>query len=351
MIKKGLFICFSIILLLSCSAKKEKEDHTIRIGFSAASQTFQLERWNKDIKVFMNRAKELGAEVVFAKSAGDAEGQIPQIQYMLTQDIDILVVIPDDMEMLGGVIRKILDKGIPVLSYDRPIMGVQITGYVSFDNREVGRLLAKSLLSAAPKGNYLIVNGSIRDNNSFEVNKGVHEILDPEAQKNNIKIVNEIWLEGWSFDEALEKIGAIFNETTDIAAISCPNDLIASAAIRILSEKRMVGEVAIVGQDADLLACQRIVEGSQVMTVYKPISKLAERAAEIAVQMVNKEIPVPEKYMDNNSGKKIPFYVEQPIPVSKEQMDEIIIADGFHSKEDVYINITGQNCQQNNTNQ
>jgi len=336
--KKILFVLVIISFIFSCN--KTNEDRSgIRIGFSAASDTFLLERWDRDIKIFMASAREYGAEVIFAKSPGNAMGQIPQIQYLLEQDIDVLVVIPEDMELLSGIIKKIIDKGIPVLSYDRPIMNVPITGYVSFDNKEVGRLLAGALISKVPRGKYLIVNGSIRDNNSYEVNRGIHEILDPHFEKGEISLVEEIWLDEWSFDEATKKIGDVLARTQDIHAISAANDMIAEAAIRLLSERRLSGKVSVVGQDADLLSCQRVMEGTQLITVYKPIALLAERAALLAVNMAKKELPEPEQYINNNSGKDIPFYVETPIAVYKEDMDDTVIKDGFHSKDDVYRKI------------
>jgi len=343
MLQKSLVIFLFTFLFLSCSGKEETENDIIRIGFSAASETFLLERWDRDIKIFMNTAKELGAEVIFAKSPGNALDQIPQIQYLLKQDIDVLVVIPQDKVLLGGVIQKTLDMDIPVLSYDRPIMDVPITGYVSFDNTEVGRLLSQSLVNAVPEGNYIIVNGSVHDNNSFQVNSGVHEILDPLIDKGDINIVKEIWLEHWSYDEAIVEIGKILDITEDIQAISCANDLIAQAAIRLLSEKQLAGKVAVVGQDADLVACQSIIEETQLMTVYKPINQLAVHAAELAVAMATRTMEEPDRYIDNNSGKDIPFFVETPVPVFKEDMDATVISDGFHSRENVYRNSIGQN--------
>ena len=337
--KNFLFILLILPIIFSCN-KADEESSGVRIGFSAASDTFLLERWDRDIKIFMAAARKYDAEVIFAKSPGNAMGQIPQLQYLLEQDIDVLVVIPEDMEMLSGIIKKIMDKGIPVLSYDRPIMNVPITGYVSFDNKEVGRLLAGALISKVTSGNYLIVNGSVRDNNSYEVNKGIHEVLDPHLMQGEISLVEEIWLDEWSFDEATQKIGAVLARTQDIQAISGANDMIAEAAIRLLSERRLAGQVAVVGQDADLLSCQRVMEGTQLITVYKPIALLAERAALLAVKMARNEVPEPEQYIDNNSGKNIPFYVETPIAVYKEHMDDTVIKDGFHSKDDVYRKIT-----------
>jgi len=345
--KMGKWCTFSIVVLLLISCMRSEPTKAagspIRIGFSTASDTFLLERWNKDIKVFTSEANELGAEVILAKSPGNALGQIPQIRYLLDRNIDVLVVIPQDMDLLAGVLKQAMDRGIPVLAYDRPIMGIPITGYVSFDNRQVGRLLAEALVKKVPSGKYLIVNGSLRDNNSFEVNHGVHDVLDPYIQKGSIQVVKEIWLDFWSFDEARQKIGEVLSSTLDIDAISCANDQIADAAIRILSERRMAGEVAVVGQDADLVSCQHVVEGTQLMTVYKPLPLLARRAASLAVRMARGDIPPPDQRIDNRSGSTIPFYVETPIAVFKEQMDSTVIKDGFHSREDVYRNIEREN--------
>jgi D-xylose transport system substrate-binding protein len=335
MMKRKWLLVLCIALVFSCDGKRKAESK-VRIGFSAATDLFLLERWDKDLRVFSNVARELGAEVIFAKSPGDALSQIPQIQYLLEQDIDVLVVIPQDMDILGGVVKKAMGKGIPVLAYDRPIMQVPISGYVSFDNREVGELMARALVSKAPTGNYLIVNGSIHDNNSFEVNKGVHQVLDPLIAKRDISVVDEIWLDFWSFDEARQKIGKVFEKTTRISAISCANDQLAGAAVSLLAEARLAGKVYVVGQDADLLACQRVVDGLQLMTVYKPLPSLATRAAQLAVRMAKKEVPKPDKYFDNKSGTSIPFYVEVPTAVYKEQMRSTVIEDGFHSAEDVY---------------
>lgn len=332
----------TLILLVSCSSKKDPENDVIRIGFSAASETFLQERWDRDKKIFTSKAGELGAEVIFAKSPGNSKDQISQIQHLLEQNIDVLVIVPSDKDLLSGVIRKTLDKGIPVLSYDRPILGVPITGYVSFDNRQVGRLMAEALISRVPEGNYLVLNGSIRDNNSYEVNAGVYEVLRPEIELGKINIIKEIWLDEWSYDEALEKVGNVFEENEDIQAISAPNDDMAQAAIHILAERQLAGKVAVVGQDADLISCQSIVEGTQLMTVYKPIHKLASRAAELAVGMAREEVQITNRFIDNQSSKEIPFFMEQPIPVYKEDIDETVIRDGFHSREDIYRNIIVQ---------
>ncbi len=315
------------------------ESETIRIGFSIATDTFVIERWNKDIKVFTSAAQELGADVALQMSAGGTQAQIEQVRYLFSQDIDVLVLLPHDTDELAGVAEQALDRGIPVVSYDRLIQDVPITAYISFDNEEVGRLLGQALTEAVPRGRYLVVNGSVRDNNSFRVNAGLYEVIQPFIDRGAIDIVDEIWLDAWSSDEALEKIGAVLERTTDIDAISAANDQLANAAIQLLSERRLAGEVAVVGQDADLLSTQRVAEGLQLMTVYKPIHRLATRAAALALAIARGEQPEPDRYVTNNSGEQIPYYVEEPVAVFRHNMDATIIRDGFHSAEDVYRTI------------
>ncbi|QQO11351.1 substrate-binding domain-containing protein [Breznakiella homolactica] len=312
---------------------------TVTIGFSIATDTFIIERWNKDVKVFSGAAQELGAEVIFQLSAGGIREQIAQINYLVNSNIDILVVVAHDTDMISGAVKQVRDMGIPVVCYDRMVMGVPIDAYISFDNTEVGRHFGRALTGAVPTGNYLIVNGAVSDSNSRKVNQGLHEIIDPLVESGAIRIVREVWLDEWSHDEALEKIEAVFAETTDIDAISCGNDQIASAAYQLLSERRLAGKVKIAGQDADLINCQRIAEGTQLMTVYKPIGRLAVRAAELAVALAqNRAIPY-DALMDNGSGTMIPSYVEMPVAVCSDNMDGTIIKDGFHSAADVYRNV------------
>ncbi|MDR1950394.1 MAG: substrate-binding domain-containing protein [Spirochaetaceae bacterium] len=320
------------------AGEKAPEEKPITIGFSISTDTFIVERWNKDMQVFSGAAQELGAKVLVQLSAGGTREQIAQINYMVNQQIDILVVIAHDTELIAGAIKQVRDAGIPVIAYDRMIMGIPIDAYISFDSREVGRQFGRALREVVPQGTYLVVNGSLHDVNSFDISEGFHEIIDPLIAAGKVRIEREIWLEEWSFDEALEKIGVILEETTAFDAIVCGNDSIAQAAIQLLSERRLAGRIAIVGQDAELISCQHIVEGLQLMTVYKPIGKLAPRAARLALSIVRKQEFSYDELLDNKSGLMVPSCIENPIAVFKENM-EVVIRDGFHSREDIYRNV------------
>ena len=323
------------------SANKSRKNKTKpRIGFSIASDTFILERWNKDIKIFSSEIAALGGEVLFQLSAGGTEAQITQIEYLLSKDIDALVVIPNDSDLLSGVIQQVAEKQIPVIAYDRPINGVPIDAYVSFDNKSVGMLMAKSLVAACPQGNYLIINGSRRDSNSYEVNRGIMSVLDPFVTGGKIEIKRQIWLDEWSFDEALKKAGEVFATSTDFDAITCGNDQIAEAVLQLLAERRLAGKILVTGQDADLSACQHIAEGTQFMTVYKPIKSLATRAANVTMALIKGNPEKPDDYFPNKSGKLVPFYCEQPFAITKDNLEETVIKDHFHTAQDIYRNLS-----------
>ena len=121
------------------------------------------------------------------------------------------------------------------------------------------------------------------------------------------------------------------------------NDNVASQVVPALAEKRMAGNILVIGQDADLEACQRIVEGTQLMTVYKPVEKLAKRAAECTVQLIMDGKVTGEDVTEFNDGTNfVPYVGLSPISVTKENMDETIIDSGFHLREDVYLNIPGK---------
>lgn len=308
-----------------------------RIGFSVATDTFIIERWNKDIKIFTSAVNELGGEVLLQMSAGGNAAQVQQIEYLLSQDIDVLVVIPHDCDLISGVITEAGEKGVPVIAYDRIINNVPLKAYVSFDNREVGELMASSAVNECPRGNYLILNGSVRDTNVYEVNAGIYSVLTPYINRGDITVAEEIWLEEWSFDEALQKLGEVFAVREDFNAILAGNDQIAEAAVQLLAERRLAGKVVVTGQDAELAACQRLVEGSQLMTVYKPIDRLAVKTAQLAMQVaLRQELPEPDTSVNNGSSKEVPYYRLEPVAVTLDNIEDTVFRDGFHSRQDVY---------------
>jgi len=337
-------LCLSLLAFSGCSAEKgipsppsgKEQGASIKIGYSMGS-TVQ-ERWLRDRDIFVARAKELGAEVLIQNANNDNEEQMKQVRYLIEQGIDILVITPHDAEASAESVRLAKRAGIRVICYDRLIRNAGADLYISFDNVKVGELKAKALLEKVPKGNYMIIKGAPTDYNSFMLYQGYMNVLREPVNKGDIKIIYETSARDWAYEEAFSYVEQILEEGADIHAIIAANDTLAHAAIEALSEKRLAGEVAVVGQDADLSACQRVVEGTQLMTVYKPIDKIAKAAAEAAIRMVQGEdLKVEETIFDGTF--QVPYLRLDPIAVTKDNMMDTIIKDGFHRLEDIFINV------------
>ena len=306
----------------------------LTIGMSI--DDLRLERWQKDRDIFVKKAENLGAKVFVQSANGDASAQISQIENTINRNVDVLVIIPFNGEVLGNVIAEAKKEGIKVLAYDRLINNADIDFYVSFDNEKVGELQAKSVVEAKPEGNYFLMGGSPVDNNAKLFRKGQMKVLQPLIDSGKIKVVGDQWVDSWLAEKALQIMeNALTANKNNIDAVVASNDATAGGAIQALSAQGLSGKVAISGQDADLAAIKRIVDGTQTMTVYKPITKLADKAAEIAVTLGKNEKTTSNAEL-NNGLKNVPSYLLDPIAVNKDNIDDTIIKDGFHTKDAIY---------------
>ncbi len=311
-----------------------EEEESVRIGMSFDS--YVIERWIRDRDAFVSTAKTMGASVNVQNANGDVQEQISQIEYLMDKGIDVLVVIAADCNALSDVIHKAQDMGIKIISYDRLVQKAGCDLYVSFDNRAVGTLMAQGMKAAIPNGGDIyMIQGPEEDHNVLLVREG----FEKELKGSNLNVVYEAQCEGWLAEKAADYVREALKKYPDVKGIMCGNDDIATQVIRVLAENRKAGEVTVVGQDGDLAACQRIVEGSQTMTVFKSVEKLAETAAEYAVQMAREEKLEKINTTIHDGIGEIPSCLLTPISVTSENMDEVIIDGGFHSSEDVYLNV------------
>lgn len=344
---------FCLMLACGCSANRtgggethreeseSKEAPAVRIGISFDS--FVIERWLRDRDVFVATAQSLGAEVNVQNANGDVEEQISQIEYLIEKKMDVITIIAIDAGALKDVVRKAQQAGIRIVCYDRLIRDVGSDLYISFDNRMVGTLMGQALARSLPDGGQVFqIQGSSSDNNVEQVREGFEEALQGTGITIAYSTFCENWLAELAFDAVSEGLEATGGK---VDGIMCGNDDLAGQAIRALTERKMAGKIPVVAQDAELSACQRIEEGTQSMTVYKSVDKEAAAAAKLAVALARGEditdpassIPVTQTIHDGTAD--VPYYPLEPVAVTKENMDEIIIDGGFHQREDVYLNI------------
>lgn len=331
-----LFLFFSC----GCSRKEktvggengEKEKSQLQIGM--IFDNFIMERWQRDRDVFVSTAVELGAQVNVQNANGSVEEQIALVEYFVEKKVDVLVIVPIEAKPLQPVIRKARQEGIKVIAYDRPISGTQVDLYISFDNRKVGQLMGEELAGQLQEQDKVImICGPVTDHNVSEVEAGFREAMERE----NIQIEDIYYAPQWKGEYAGAYVRQHAELMQTVQGIMCGNDSLAGQAIGALAEQRLAGEIHVVAQDADLAACQRIVEGTQTMTVYKSVEKLAARAAQAAVLLARGDFRETSVYEDE-TGRKMPYICLEPTKVNLSNMEEVIIESGFHLREDVYLN-------------
>ncbi|EPT7063623.1 D-xylose ABC transporter substrate-binding protein [Cronobacter turicensis] len=323
-----LTLCASLVLTSFSGIAKD-----VKIGM--AIDDLRLERWQKDRDIFVSKAESLGAKVFVQSANGNEETQMSQIENMINRGVDVLVIIPYNGQVLSNVVAEAKREGIKVLAYDRMINNADIDFYISFDNEKVGEIQAQSLVDKVPQGNYFLMGGSPVDNNARLFRDGQMKVLKPFVDSGKIKVVGDQWVDGWLPENALKIMeNALTANNNKIDAVVASNDATAGGAIQALSAQGLAGKVAISGQDADLAGIKRIIAGTQTMTVYKPITQLANTAAEVAVELGNDKQPKSDATL-NNGLKEVPSRLLTPIKVDKSNIESTVIKDGFHKKSDL----------------
>ena len=298
--------------------------------------TLEEERWQRDRDLFLERAKEMRADVMVESAERDDERQLQQAQAMLDQGVQSLVVSPHNAEVAAKIVEAAKARNVPVIAYDRLIRNADVDLYVSYDNRKIGEMQAQYVRNRAPSGNYILLGGAKTDYNAILIREGQMAALEDGIKRGAIRVVAEPWTPDWQAAEA-EKLteAALKRAGNKVVAVVASNDNTAAGAIRALEKQGLAGKVLVSGQDANLDAVRRIVEGTQSMTVYKPIRGLARIGATAAVQMARGE-KVEGTSTINNGLKDVQSLLLQPISVDKNLVDRIIINDGFHTREQVY---------------
>lgn len=348
-----LCIVLTAVLLVSCNtgAEEDRERKTLRdseLKIGITFDTFVLERWTRDRDVFVSTAEKLGAVVDVQNANGNVEKQKEQIHKFIADGMDVIVIVAVDCFKLAEEVTEAKKTGIRVISYDRLIQGCATDLYITVDNEEVGRLMAQTMVENLPDGgNIVALCGPKMDTNSADVMAGFRK----EIEKSNLTIVKEIYVKSWTPENGFAAVNEALADAEDLDGVMCGNDGLAGYAIKALSEKQLAGKVIVTGQDADLEACQRVVEETQTMTVYKPVERLAKVAAQCAVKMAKGEAVVGEEtggtmVKKTREGEQIPSWLLPPIAVTAENMDDVIIDLGFHLRDEVYLNVEEQDAEE-----
>jgi D-xylose transport system substrate-binding protein len=295
---------------------------------------------SQDRPNFEKKVKELcsDCDIIYSNVDQDAAKQQQQAEAAITKGAKVLVLDPVDAASAGAIVNRAKQSDIPVISYDRLITDADIDYYISFDNEKVGKLqgdsLVKKLTDDGAKGDIIMINGAPTDNNAKLFKEGAHSVID----SSDYKVAKEYDTPDWSPDKAQQEMEQAITAVgkDGFVGVYAANDGTAGGAIAAMKGNGVdPKKIPSTGQDAELAAIQRILIGEQYMTVYKAIKPEAEQAAELAVALAKGETPPAPKDKVDNGTKDVPSIILSPVAVTKDNINDTIVKDGFWSADEI----------------
>ncbi|MCX4767908.1 sugar ABC transporter substrate-binding protein [Streptomyces sp. NBC_01275] len=333
---------------LGGSSKDSAKGDTIGI----AMPTQASERWLTDGKSVVDDLKADGYKTKLVYGQDSPKTQVSQIEALIKQGVDALIIAAIDNKSLNGVLQKAADADIPVISYDRLILGTEnVDYYVSFDNEQVGRLQARYIVEklgledGAGPFNIELFAGSPDDNNTKYFFDGAMHLLQPYIDSKQLVVrsgqteLKQVTTLRWDGPTAKKRMDGILDTSyggRTVDAVLSPYDGISIGVLNALKEdgygtgsKRLP---IITGQDAELASVKSIIAGEQSQTVYKDLRQLAGMAAEMADNILNDRTPrVNNRRAYNNGVKAVPAYLLQPATVDKTNYELVLVAGGYYT--------------------
>ncbi len=290
---------------------------------------FQEERWKTDEAAIKAELDKLGAKYISADAQSSNEKQIADIEGLIARGANALIVLAQDASAVVPAIAKAKAEGIPVVGYDR-LIEVPDVFYLTFDNKEVGRIQAREVFKRQPEGNYVFIKGSSADPNADFLHSGQLEVLQAAIDAGKIKVVGEQYTDGWLPENAQKNMEQILTANDNkIDAVVASNDGTAGGVVAALTAQGLEG-LPVSGQDGDYAALNRVAKGLQTVSVWKDARELGKAAADIAVQLAQGTEPTKiagaEKWNGGPKGVEMDAIFLKPIPITKDNLDLVIEA-------------------------
>jgi D-xylose transport system substrate-binding protein len=306
---------------------------------------------SQDRPNFEKKVKELcsDCDIIYSNADQDAAKQQQQAEAAITKGAKVLVLDPVDAASAGAIVNRAKQSQIPVISYDRLITDADIDYYISFDNEQVGKLqgdsLVKKLKDDGSKGSIIMINGAPTDNNAKLFKEGAHSVIDGSG----FKVAKEYDTPDWSPDKAQQEMEQAITAVgkDGFVGVYAANDGTGGGAIAAMKGNGIDPKTRpTTGQDAELAAIQRILIGEQYMTVYKAIKPEAEQAAELAVALAKGETPPEAKDKVDNGMEQVPSILLTPVAVTKDNINDTIVKDGFWSVDEICTDKYAAACKE-----
>jgi D-xylose transport system substrate-binding protein len=299
---------------------------------------FQEERWKTDEAAIKAALDAAGAKYISADAQSSAEKQKTDIEQLISQGANVLIVLAQDSGAIASTVEDALNRGIPVIGYDRLIENPKAF-YITFDNVEVGRMQAREVYKVKPKGNYIFIKGNSADPNADFVHGGQLEVLKDAIDKGDIKNVGESYTDNWDPANAQKETEQFLTANDNkVDAVVSSNDGMAGGAVAALAAQGLAGQVAVSGQDGDKAALNRVALGTQTVSVWKDSRALGKAAGEAAVELAGgtalDKVKGAVKFGNGPNKVEMNSILLAPIPITKDNLNAVIDA-GWISKDEV----------------
>lgn len=318
------------------SAGENKSGDEVRIGFSL--KTVQEEFWQRSLDAIEDYADEMGITLITQIANNDSSTQISQIENLATQDIDVLMVVAVDGGTLSNTLNAVHEQGIKILLYDQEVTNTYADAFIGYDTTTIGIDIAGAIADLDISGNYVFLHGDASSgDNVTRMIEGEKSLFEDKIESGDIKVVAEQWCTGWTAEQAQAHMeNALTANNNDIQAVICMNDNIAAGAINALEAAGIEdGKVPVAGMDGELTALQRIASGQQYSTLFKPAKRMAQLGMETAVQLAKGE-EIKTDSTKNYGVNDMPWVVDRGTTVTAENLDEIVIDEGYFTHEEIY---------------
>lgn len=302
--------------------------HDLTVGVSWSN--FQEERWQTDEAAIEAALDRLGADYISADAQSSAAKQLTDVESLIANGADALIILAQDASAIGPAVEAAADEGIPVVGYDRLIEHPDAF-YLTFDNREVGRMQARAVFDQQPSGNYVFIKGSPADPNADFLHAGQLDVLQGAIDGGDIENVGEAYTDGWIPANAQRNMEQILTANdNEVDAVVASNDGTAGGVVSALSAQGLDGVVPVSGQDGDHAALNRIALGTQTVSVWKDSRELGKAAANIAYLMASgtalNDIPGATTWDDGPNGVEMNAIFLAPLPITQDNLDVVIDA-------------------------
>ncbi len=289
---------------------------------------FQEERWKTDEAAIKAALDAAGADYVSTDAQSSSAKQIADVESLIAQGVDALIILAQDSQAIGPAVQAAADEGIPVVGYDRLIEDNRAF-YLTFDNVEVGRMQARAVLAAAPKGNYVMIKGSPTDPNADFLRGGQQEVLQSAIDSGAITIVGEAYTDGWLPANAQRNMEQILTANDNkVDAVVASNDGTAGGVVAALAAQGLDG-IPVSGQDGDHAALNRVAKGTQTVSVWKDARDLGKAAGEIAAALAGgtamADVPGAMTWT-SPAGTELTAMFLKPVPVTKDNLSAVVDA-------------------------